>query len=310
MPRFHVQRSIRINATPQKVFETVADFGTWTTWSPWLCAEPDANVTVTEDASSVGSIYSWKGEVVGQGEIEHRDLQPGRLIDEEIRFVKPFKSRSDVAFEMEPAGEGTKLTWHMRGSLPWFLFWMTSQMEVLIGMDYERGLKMLKEFIETSRVLSKTAARGVQSVGPLRMAGVRRTCRLSEIGPSMDAAFADAKQQLSQHGLPTDGQPISVYHACNLKTRMFDYSSGFVIADSAVSIPSEFSSWSIPAMKALCIEHVGSYEHLGNGWSAANQIARYKKMKQSRVGTFELYKNDPKDIAPGDLRTEIYLPLK
>ena len=106
MPRFHVQRSIQINASPEEVFNTVADFGTWTKWSPWLCSEPDAKVTVTEDASSVGSIYAWKGDVVGQGEIEHRQLEPGRLIDEEIRFVKPFKSKSDVAFEMEPAGEG------------------------------------------------------------------------------------------------------------------------------------------------------------------------------------------------------------
>ncbi len=310
MPKYHVHRSIQINATPQKVFETIANFGTWTKWSPWLCAEPDAKVTVTEDASSVGSIYSWKGEVVGQGEIEHRDLQPGRLIDEEIRFVKPFKSKSDVSFEMEAAGQGTKLTWHMRGSLPWFLFWMTPQMEVFIGMDYERGLKMLKEFIQTGRVLSKTKARGVESVGPLRVAGIRRTCRLSEIGPSMDVAFAEAKQKLSQHNLPTDGQTISVYHTCNLKTQMFDYTSGFVIPDSAGSVPAALSSWSIPVTKAFCVEHVGSYEHLGNGWSTANQIVRYKKLKQSKAGTFEIYKNDPKNTPPGDLHTEIYLPLR
>ena len=47
MPRFHVQRSIQINASPEEVFNTVADFGTWTKWSPWLCSEPDAKVTVT-----------------------------------------------------------------------------------------------------------------------------------------------------------------------------------------------------------------------------------------------------------------------
>ena len=66
----------------------MSDFGTWTSWSPWLCAEPDAKVTVTQDSSSVGSIYAWEGEVVGIGEIEHRHLEPGRLIEEEIRFVK------------------------------------------------------------------------------------------------------------------------------------------------------------------------------------------------------------------------------
>ena len=310
MPRYHVHRSIQIAANPQKVFDTVADFGTWTTWSPWLCVEPDAKVEVTEDASSVGSIYSWKGEIVGQGEIEHRELQPGRLIDEEIRFVKPFKSKSDVAFEMEPAGNGTKLTWHMRGSLPWFMFWMTPQMEVFIGMDYERGLKMLKELIETGRLHSETKIRGVESVGPIRMAGVRRTCALREIGPSMDAAFAEARRKLSQHDLPTDGAAMSVYHNCNLKTQIFDYTSGFVLPDASNSVPAELSSWSLPRTKALCVEHLGSYDHLGNAWSAAYQFARYKKLKQSKAGAFEIYKNDPKVTSPAELRTEIYLPLK
>ena len=69
-------------------------------------------------------------------------------------------------------------------------------MEVFIGMDYERGLKMLKEWIETGQVLSKTTIPGVESVGPLRMAGVRKTCPISEVGPSMGAAFAEATQKL------------------------------------------------------------------------------------------------------------------
>ncbi|MEO8498288.1 MAG: SRPBCC family protein [Planctomycetota bacterium] len=310
MPKYHVYRSIQIAATPQKVFDTVADFGTWTKWSPWLCSEPTAEVKVTEDASSVGSIYSWKGEIVGQGEIEHRKLSPGRLIDEEIRFVKPFKSRSDVAFEMEPAGNGTKLTWHMRGALPWFMFWMKPMMESFIGMDYERGLKMLKEWIETGRILSKTEIRGVELVGPLRVAGVRKSCHLREIGPSMDAAFAEAKRKLTDKHLPTNGEMISVYHDFNLKTQIFDYTTGFVIPETAAAVSSELSSWSLAPTKALRVDHVGSYDHLGNAWSAANQFVRYKKFKQSKAGAFEIYKNDPKETSPADLRTEIYLPLK
>jgi effector-binding domain-containing protein len=310
MPRFHVQRSTEIKATPEKTFETVADYGTWTTWSPWLCAEPEANVQVTEDPSSVGSIYSWKGEIVGEGEIEHRQLQPGRLIEDEIRFLKPFRSTSQVRFELEPAGEGTRITWHMNGSLPWFLFWMRSQMIAFIGMDYERGLKMLKEWIETGQILSSTTIRGVESVGPLQMAGVRKKCSLHEIGPSMAAAFAEAKQKMSEHHLPTDGQSMSVYHDFNIKTQTFDYTSGFAIPDSAESVPADLSSWSISETQGLCVEHLGSYEHLGNAWSAAHQLAHYKKLKLSKAGSLEIYKNDPEETPPAELLTEIVLPLR
>ena len=310
MPRFHVARSTQINAAPEKVFATVVDFNTWTTWSPWLCAEPDAKVTVSDDPSSVGSTYAWKGEIVGEGVIEHRQLEPGRLIDEEIRFVKPFRSTSQVKFEMKPVGEATEITWHMYGSLPWFLFWMRSNMEFFIGMDYERGLRMLKEWIETGQILSKTTIRGVESVGPLRMAGVQKTCPIGEIGPSMEAAFAEVKEKFEQHNLPADGQMVSVYHDMDMKARTFEYTSGYVIPDSAEPIPGEMSTWSIPSSQALCVEHIGSYEHLGNAWSAAHQYVRYKKLKQSKAGALELYENCPDDTPPAELHTRVVLPLK
>lgn len=310
MPKFHVNRSITIDAPAEKVFDVVSDFGTWTTWSPWLCAEPSAKVEVSDNSNSVGSLYQWEGEIVGQGEVEHKRLERGKLIDDEIRFLKPMKAVSQVLFEMEPVGGGTKITWHMKGSLPWFLFWMTSSMEGFIGMDYERGLKMLKELIETGKIETKTTIRGIESVGPLHVAGTRRSCKMSEIGPSMEQAFCDAKAALTRLELPIDGQAISVYHDFNIKSQTLDYTSGFVIPAPPSETPSDVSVWSIGEAKALATEHIGSYAHLGNGWSAANQYARYKKLKQSKVGAYEVYLNDPSNTAPGELKTDIFLPLK
>jgi effector-binding domain-containing protein len=313
MPGFHVQRSIVINDTPENVFDKVADFGTWPTWSPWLCAEPDAQVTIPDDASSVGAVYSWKGEIVGQGEMEHIRLQRAERIENEIRFTKPFKSRSRVWFDLEPSGDGTKITWHMQGSLPWFLFWMfwmLWKMEVFIGMDYERGLKMLKEWIETGKILSDTKIHGVESVGPLKMAGIRKRCSIREIGSSMKQAFEEAEAAFCQHGLPTGGAGITVYHYFDMKAGTFEYTSGWIIPDSADVATAELSSWSIPVSRALRIDHVGSYDNVGNAWSAAQQYLRYKKLKQSKVGTFEIYRNDPDETAPADLENEIYLPLR
>ena len=42
----------------------------------------------------------------------------------------------------------------MKSQLPFFLFWMVKKMKVYIGMDYERGLKMLKDYLETGLVPS------------------------------------------------------------------------------------------------------------------------------------------------------------
>lgn len=310
MPSFHVQRSVTVNDTPENVFNKVRDFSTWTTWSPWLCAEPDADVTVSVDSSSVGSTYAWKGEVVGQGEVEHLRLESGRLIEEEIRFVKPFKSKSSVFFEFEAVEGGTTVTWRMKGSMPWFLFWMIPQMEIFIGMDYERGLKMLKEWIETGAILSQTKIQGIETVGPLTLAGVRRKCGLKEVAASMEASFAEVTEKFCQYDLPTGGAGASVYHHFDMKAQTFDYTSGFIVPESTEIAGSGLSCWSVPAVRALRVDHTGSYDHVGNGWSAAYQYARYRKLKQSKAGTFEIYRNDPSETDTAELLTEIYLPLK
>lgn len=308
MPRFRVSESTIIDAPPEKVFQMVSDFGTWTTWSPWLCAEPNAEVCVSDDPNSEGSVYAWRGEIVGQGEIEHQLLRPGQLIEDEIRFLKPFKSTSQVSFEFERVGDGTKITWNMNGSLPWFMFWMVSTMQTLIGMDYDRGLKMLKEYIETGSVASRTTIRGVETVGPIKMLGVRKTCTLDQIQSSMEDAISTTLRKLNAGNQPADGEKISVYHHFDMKSKVFDYTAGVIVPKETGD--AGLSSWEIPKSRALAVEHVGSYAHLGNAWSAAYQYARYKKLKQSKVGAFEIYKNDPDQTAPADLRTDVFLPLK
>jgi effector-binding domain-containing protein len=73
---------------------------------------------------------------------------------------------------------------------------------------------------------------------------------------------------------------------------------------------SKLSLWELPAVNAFQVQHIGSYRHLGNGWSAANQLVRHRKLKQRSGGTFEIYRNWPGEVAESELVTDIYLPLK
>ena len=176
MPAFQVSQSIVIDRPPEQVFDTVVDYNTWTSWSPWLGIDPDAEVTVDGDGTSPGSVYRWAGDVVGVGEIEHVRQQRPSKIEDELRFSKPFKSKSSVRFLLDRVGDGTKLTWQMDGSLPWFLFWMRPMMQRLVGMDYQRGLKMVRDRIEKGEVLSRIEVMGVESVSPMTVCGVRDAC--------------------------------------------------------------------------------------------------------------------------------------
>jgi hypothetical protein len=311
MPKYHIDKSIVIQSDPQRVYDVVADYNTWTTWSPWLIAEPTAKVTVTDDSSSIGSRYAWLGDITGQGELEHKQLKPAELVEDELRFIKPFKTTCKTAFHLNRESSGTRLSWTMDASLPWFLFWMVPMMKTLIGMDYQRGLSMLKDLIETGHIPAKTNVHGPQSVGPIRMAGIADSCRVDDVSSSMDKAFQTATTEFRKASLPVDRGMISVYTKFRMNEGVFEYISGFLLPENAqVPTGTPLKTWTLPACKAFHVEQTGPYRHLGNGWSVANQICRHKKMKQQRIGTFELYRNSPNDVPESEIKTDIYLPLR
>jgi len=71
MPKYHIEKSITVQADSSTVFNTLADYGQWTSWSPWLIAEPTAVVTVSDDPRYVGSTYAWVGQITGEGKLTH-----------------------------------------------------------------------------------------------------------------------------------------------------------------------------------------------------------------------------------------------
>ena len=311
MPAYEIEKSVFVQAAPERVFEIVADFRTWTTWSPWLIAEPSATVTVSEDAASIGSLYSWQGQVTGQGEVEHKRLVRGQLVEEELRFIKPFKSTCKTSFKLTPEGSGTRLVWDMKGAMPWFMFWMIPMLKTFIGMDYQRGLNMLKEWIETGAIASKTIVHGTERVTAFRMAGIANKCKIDDVSQSMDQAFDQARAEFRKAGLSTDKGMISVYTKFHIKKATFDYISGYLLRDEdVVPVSSSLKTWALPACNAFRVEHIGAYRHLGNGWSVANQLCRHKKLKQQRIGTYEVYRTTPAEVQEQDVKTDIYLPLR
>lgn len=247
---------------------------------------------------------------MGQGEIEHQRLQNGRLIEDEIRFTKPFRSVSQVSFELQPAVNGTRITWNMRGKLPWFLFWMAPQMKAFIGMDYERGLKMLKEWIETGQIRSQTSILGIRSVGPLKMAGIRKASSLRDMQAAMKMGYQETKQRLSAADLPNEGEAISVYRRFDWKSQRCEFISGCLLPNSTDKLPSGLSLWSIPTINAFCVRHSGSDEHLRNAWNAARQNVRYRRLKQSRASAFEIHRHDPQKVPKAERQTDVFLPLR
>lgn len=311
MPAWNVQQTILIEAPVSKVYQTVADYGTWTTWSPWLIADPGAEVEISAPANAVGGKYHWTGSVVGEGELEHRKLVANLAIEDELRFLKPMKSTCKTSFGFEPVGSATRVTWTMDAKLPWFLFWMIPTIKRMVGMDYQRGLNMLKDLVETGKILSMTRVCGVEQVATVRMAGLAARCRIDDVNAAMEETGRDVTAAFEREGLPTTGKMIAVYTKFLINEGVFEYLLGYILPENIIpSANSNLKVWQQTAGRALHVEHIGSYRHLGNAWSVANQIARFQKLRQCRTGTYEIYTTTPPSTPEMELQTDIYLPLR
>src|SRR5882757_5021571 len=68
---FIVERSVSINALPDKIAPLIDDFHNWSIWSPWAKLDPTMKTVYSGAPSGVGSIYEWEGNSkVGKGRME------------------------------------------------------------------------------------------------------------------------------------------------------------------------------------------------------------------------------------------------
>jgi hypothetical protein len=149
---FIVERSVTINATPEKIATLVNDFHSWQAWSPWAKLDPTMKTTYSGAPSGVGSIYEWEGNSkVGKGRMEIRSVQPIKT-SIKLDFLKPFEGHNVADFVFEPEGStATRVTWVMYGPLTFFpgkLMSVFTTMDKMIGDDFQRGLANLKAAAE------------------------------------------------------------------------------------------------------------------------------------------------------------------
>jgi len=310
VPAFNIVSSIDIDVPAARVREALADFNTWPIWSPWLIMERDCSVTYKGTPGELGHGYDWDGQKVGSGGMTLTSLDANRL-EADLLFLKPWKSKADIAFDYEAIDENkTHVKWHMDSSLPFFMFFMLGKMKAMISSDYDRGLSMLKDYLESGEVPSNTVVEGVVDLPSALYAGKTYHAQMSDMAESMGAAFPEVYKAVSDTDAQINGMPFSIYNNMDLVKKTCMYTAAIPVA-SSVSVGHGVQCNDRPACKALKVVHTGPYRHLGNGWSTGMSDMRHTKMKIDKSNPpFELYVNDPENTPEAELVTEIYMPIR
>lgn len=309
--KYHLSRSITIDAPVKKVRPHVADFNKWEAWSPWDVVDPDQKSKSEGKPGEVGHKMSWEGEITGSGKMAIEKVE-GDNFYHDLEFLAPFKSKAKTSVLLKEEGGKTKVTWTMDSSMPFFLFFMVKTMKSWIEMDYDRGLRMLKAVVEKGKVNAKTTNEGVVDFEGFGYVGLQNTAHADEMPKKMSKDFEKLMKDLEKNSVKAE-KWICVYPKVKMAKKLFTWvasASDENLKDK--DLGSEYVKGEIKSGKMLKIRHKGSYQFLGNAWSMGMMYVQSKKKEGMKQGDkpFEFYVNSPVDTKEEDLITEIYFPLK
>ena len=148
---YEVNRSVEINKPVSEVFKYLRSLKNQDNWSPWSQKDPNMKKSFTGTDGEVGYISAWEGnKEVGSGEQEITAVEKDKVIESQLRFLKPFKSTSDAYLKVAKAGKGTKVTWGITGKnkFPMSIMMLFMNMDKVVGKDFEQGLAKLKILLE------------------------------------------------------------------------------------------------------------------------------------------------------------------
>jgi uncharacterized protein YndB with AHSA1/START domain len=150
---FEVKRSIDISAPSEKVYGLVDDFHAWGAWSPWDKLDPGMKRTYEGAPRGVGAVYEWSGnDKVGSGRMEITKATAPTSIELALHFLTPFEAKNTTTFAFAPQGTGTQVTWSMTGENKFIgkVMSVFMDMDALIGGDFEKGLRSMKQAAEAN----------------------------------------------------------------------------------------------------------------------------------------------------------------
>ncbi len=147
----HVERSITINAPPDKVFPLINNFREFNRWSPWAERDPNTEYRFEGPVAGVGAKMFWASEnpQVGSGSNEIIESIANSRITTALDFGE--MGTANAVFTLEPVEQGTQVTWgfDVEHGVNITNRYFGLMMDKWVGADYVAGLANLKTLVES-----------------------------------------------------------------------------------------------------------------------------------------------------------------
>lgn len=306
---YHVDRSLVINAPVGDVYNTVVDFKTWPSWSPWLLHEPQTEIVYSDNYQQPGGYYTWDGKLVGSGKLIHEQLNTNKSIQQRIEFIRPFKSINQVSWTFREIDNNTEVHWIMQGKMPFLFRFMTKMTVSMIGRDYDLGLHLLNGFMDKNNSHPRIKFYGKESLQPFSYVYKPFKGHLNEMVTFMQASFPDLVESVDKLGI-TQGKPVTIYHKMDGTKLYFECEVAVPVNNQAPV--QDLSIKSFHGGTYYKIECLGDYQFLELAWYKAISHIKMLKLKIDKSRPYlDVYENNPDEVShKNEIRTSLYVPIK
>ncbi len=311
---YKVERTQTINAPVAVVYEQVVKFNNWDSWSPWKEKDPSATYTLSGEDGTVGTRYAWSGdpETTGEGSMTINEVTTNEKFAYDLAFTAPWEMSSKGHFSFSENEGRTTVKWIDEGDIPFMQRGMMLFMDLdgMMGPDFERGLEKIDSL---SVILANNASSSVEVIetdfpGGMYV-GVRNNTTTEE---AMTAEFYDSNfgkigAFLGENQIEMVGAPVSLTYVWDMENNIAEVVPAFPVA-TQVDVAEGLEFIEIKSNKAVMVKHYGPYTSVGSSHEAIGKYLAEKNLDHSVV--IEVYANDPSEVAPEEVLTEIYYLLK
>ena len=303
---FRARRSLEIDAPLDSVFATIQDFKSWPAWSPWLMHEPETRIVYSDNYQSEGGYYSWDGKVVGAGKLTHLEIKSGVSIRQQIEFVRPFKSVSQVNWEFEAGESGTVVSWEMIGRMPFLFRFMAKKMTPMIERDYDLGLALLAGHMNPAAPHPEMEFIDSEDLEPFNYWAIPCNGNLRQL----EAARRTSIEALQNKGGDEVGLALTLYH--HLDPLASQYQAEVAVPVGNSTPLSNYKRHEFKGGQYFKMTLRGDPCFLPLGWYALHSHCRMHKIKiDASRPSIEIYLGDVTHISDGNqFMSSLYIPIQ